>query len=170
MEGVLVSAKRDGSNITTTVVTNEQGRLQLSGRPAGARTLHAVDPRRRLQAGRAESGRRCGRRTRPPPTSRSARSTALANQLSNGEWLNSLPGDDKLKAALTNCVGCHTLQRIVQSTHNADEFMQVFQRMGTYAPGSTPTFPQPLLPGGNNSNRSPMPGPSSRRWRTISPA
>jgi streptogramin lyase len=31
--------------------------------------------------------------------------------------------------------------------------------MGTYSPGSTPTHPQPLLPGGNNSDRSPMPAP-----------
>jgi len=47
----------------------------------------------------------------------------------------------------------------VQSTHDAAEFMQVFKRMGTYSPGSTPAAPQPLLPGGNNSDRSPMPKP-----------
>ena len=35
----------------------------------------------------------------------------------------------------------------MQSTHDAAEFMQVFKRMGTYSPGSTPTHPQPLLPG-----------------------
>ena len=98
------------------------------------------------------------------------KTNALANQLSNGEWLNSLPGADKVKATLTNCVGCHTLQRIVQSTHDAAEFMQVFKRMGTYSPGSTPTHPQPLLPGGNNSDRSPMPASMQKKCPTISPA
>ena len=51
----------------------------------------------------------------------------------------------------------------MQSTHDAAEFMQVFHRMGTYAPGSTPFFPQLLVPGGNNSNRSPMPGPIQQK-------
>src|SRR5580704_5527039 len=119
MEGVLVSARLDGSNVTAGVATTADITL--------------------------------------------AKTNALANQLSNGEWLNSLPGDDRLKAALTNCVGCHTIQRIVQSTHNADEFMQVFKRMGTYSPGSTPTHPQALLPGGNNSDRSPMPAPIQQK-------
>ena len=74
-----------------------------------------------------------------------------------------MPGSDKLKATLTNCVGCHTLQRIVHSTHDAAEFKQVFKRMGTYSPGSTPTHPQPLLPGGSNSDRSPMPAPIQQK-------
>jgi hypothetical protein len=37
MEGVLVSAKKDGSTITTTVVTNDKGSVCLRGRPARAR-------------------------------------------------------------------------------------------------------------------------------------
>ena len=156
MEGVLVSAKLDGANVTTTVVTDQQGvfgfpadrlapgHYTLSTRAAGYKLdgPKAVD----VTAGAAAKADLTLTKT-----------NALANQLSNGEWLNSLPGDDRLKAALTNCVGCHTVQRIVQSTHDSAEFMQVFKRMGTYAPGSTPTFPQPLPPGGNNSNRSPMP-------------
>jgi streptogramin lyase len=158
MEGVLVSAKRDGSNITTTVASNHQGVYSF---PAGRLTpghytllIRAV--------GYKLDGAKAADVTANSPTTADltlTKTNALSNQLSNGEWLNSLPGDDKLKAALTNCVGCHTVQRIVQSTHDADEFMAVFKRMGTYSPGSTPTHPQPLLPGGNNSNRSPMPAP-----------
>ena len=45
------------------------------------------------------------------------------------------------------CVGCHTLQRVLTSNHDAAEFQQVFLRMARYSPGSTPTHPQPLLPG-----------------------
>jgi virginiamycin B lyase len=72
---------------------------------------------------------------------------SLVPQLSNGEWLLSLPGADKQKAFLTMCVGCHTLQRVLTSNHDAPEFQQVFLRMARYSPGSTPTHPQPLLPG-----------------------
>ena len=162
MEGVLVNAKLDGSNVTTTVVTNDKGVYSF--------------PADRLTPGHYTiSIRAVGYKLDGPKAADVAagnattadlkldKTSALANQLSNGEWLNSLPGDDRLKAALGNCVGCHTLQRIVQSTHDADEFMQVFKRMGTYSPGSTPTHPQPLLPGGNNSDRSPMPGPIQQK-------
>ncbi len=56
-------------------------------------------------------------------------------------------GEPKQKAFLTMCVGCHTLQRVLTSTHSPAEFEQVFLRMSRYSPGSTPTHPQPLLPG-----------------------
>ena len=156
MEGVLVSAKLDGSNVTTTVVTNAEGVYSF---PADK-----VAPGHYAIAIRAVGYKLDG--PKAVDVSANAATTAdiklnktnaLANQMSNGEWLQSLPGDDKIKAALTNCVGCHTVQRIVQSTHDAAEFMQLFKRMGTYSPGSTPTHPQPLLPGGNNSDRAPIP-------------
>ncbi len=164
MEGVLVSARRDGSSITTTVVSNAEGIYSFpAGRlPAGHYTLsiRAVDYA--LQGAHATDVK-AGGATTADLTLTKITAHALADQLSNGEWLNSLPGDDRIRAALTNCVGCHTLERIMKSTHDAAEFMQVFQRMGTYAPGSTPLFPQRLVPGGNNSNRSPMPKPIQQK-------
>ena len=36
-----------------------------------------------------------------------------------------MPGSDDDKLQLINCVSCHTLERIVKSTHDADEFVQV---------------------------------------------
>jgi hypothetical protein len=57
---------------------------------------------------------------------------ALANQLTNAEWLESLPGDVKTKGALIHCVDWHTLQRIVQSTHDAEGHIKVFHRMARY--------------------------------------
>jgi streptogramin lyase len=73
----------------------------------------------------------------------------------------SLPGADKQKGFLTQCVGCHTMQRIVSSTHDAAEFEQIFVRMGSYSPGSTPTHPQPLLPG-PRGNRAAISGPAAK--------
>ena len=80
----------------------------------------------------------------------------LADELSNAEWLISAPGPDSLKNNMANCVSCHTLQRVFTSFHDAAEFKQIFRRMGGYAPGSTPTHPQKLLPG-PRGDRSPMP-------------
>jgi streptogramin lyase len=71
----------------------------------------------------------------------------LAAQLSNAEWLMSLPGADKEKDFLNNCTSCHTLQRVVTSPHTVDEWLQIFPRMGRYYPGSTPSKPQLLVPG-----------------------
>src|SRR5439155_7598594 len=69
----------------------------------------------------------------------------LARHLTNAEWLASFPGTDTQKKALLNCIGCHDLDRIVTSTHDADEFVQVFDRMTGYYPGSTPQHPQRLV-------------------------
>src|SRR4029077_9707241 len=68
-----------------------------------------------------------------------------ASQLTNAEWMMSMPGADEQKAFLLNCNSCHTIERIVRSTHDDDEFMQVFQRMGGYYPGSPPRKPQRLV-------------------------
>ena len=146
MEGVVVSAKNEGSTITTTVVTDEQGRYSF--------------PAARMEAGKYTISIRAigykleGLKTVEVPTGSTATADlklgkvkSLVPQLSNAEWLLSLPGADKQKAFLTMCVGCHTLQRVLTSNHDAAEFQQVFLRMARYSPGSTPTNPQPLLPG-----------------------
>ena len=67
----------------------------------------------------------------------------LAAQLSNGEWINSIPGNDPRKGMLLNCVGCHTLERVMRSKHNADDFMNiVLPRMQGYVNQSIPQHPQ----------------------------
>src|SRR5438445_444086 len=68
----------------------------------------------------------------------------LSAHLPNAEWMSSMPGTDEQKRFLLNCNGCHTLERIMKSTYDADGFMQIFQRMAGYYPGSTPLKPQRL--------------------------
>ena len=46
---------------------------------------------------------------------------------------------------LLDCTGCHTLERVVRSTHDADEWTQVVRRMKGYAFVSTPIKPQRML-------------------------
>src|SRR5215471_2561550 len=154
MEGVVVSARKRGSTITLSVVTDQKGRYSFPADrlDAGQYTIairaagYKLDGPNRVDiaAGGAEADIRLIK-TRNP-----------ANELSNAEWLISAPGPDNLKANLTNCVSCHTLQRVFTSAHDAAEFKQIFRRMGGYAPGSTPTHPQKLLPG-PRGDRSPMP-------------
>src|SRR5215471_18741710 len=121
MEGVLFSAKRDGSTITTAVVSDDRG--------------HYAFPAGRLEPGHyALSIRAVGYDLAGPSSAEiEAGKTAaadlklvktknLAAQLSNAEWIASAPGTERQHALLTNCVGCHTVQRIFASTHDSAEF------------------------------------------------
>src|SRR5262249_12063224 len=140
MEGVLVSLKKEGSTITTTVVTNDKG--EDSG-PNGR-----IEPGKYTITIRAAGYVLDGPKSVEIPAGGNAKadlklnkSRNLAAQLSNGEWLASVPGSDKQKAFLTNCTSCHTLQRVFTAQHDVEEWKQVFIRMGRYSPGSTPTRP-----------------------------
>jgi streptogramin lyase len=59
--------------------------------------------------------------------------------------MRSIPGSEDQKALLLNCTSCHTLERIVRSTHDADEFTQVISRMAGYGAVSQPIKPQRML-------------------------
>ncbi|HUB94819.1 MAG TPA: carboxypeptidase regulatory-like domain-containing protein [Stellaceae bacterium] len=140
MEGVVVSAKADGSTITTSVVSDKSGAFAFpAGRlPPGhyALTIRAVGyvldgtPSADIGASPLSVDLRLGK------------TKNLAGQLTNTEWTNSAPGTEDQKAYLLNCTGCHTLERIFRSTHDADEFVQVLTRMAWHAPGSMPSHPQ----------------------------
>ena len=144
MEGVVVSAKREGSTATISVVSDSTGKF---GFPAS-----------RLAPGRYSLAiRAVGYDLDGPKSADVAAAGAttadiklrptknLAKQLTNAEWLASFPGTDTQKKALLNCISCHNLDRIVNSNHDAAEFVQVFDRMTGYYPGSTPQHPQRLL-------------------------
>jgi virginiamycin B lyase len=144
MEGVVVSARREGASVTISVVSDQTGRF--------------IFPASKLEPGRYSLAiRAVGYELDGPKTTEVAAGTAttadiklrptknLAKQLTNAEWLASFPGTDGQKKSLLNCIGCHDLDRIVSSTHDADEFMQVFDRMTGYYPGSTPQHPQRLV-------------------------
>ena len=88
----------------------------------------------------------------------------LASQLTNAEWMMSIPGTEEQKATLLNCVGCHTLERIVRSTHDSDEWTQVITRMMGYGAVSQPIKPQPHA--GSEPRRARR--SNTARWPTIS--
>src|SRR5262245_8719897 len=152
MEGVVVSAKKEGSTITTSVVTNDKGEFSF---PAGR-----LEPGKYTITTRAVGFALVGPKTVDVGGANATAEIKLAKarnvvpQLSNGEWLMSIPGSDQFKASfLLDCQGCHTLQRVFTAVHSADEWKQVFTRMGRYAPESTPAHPQLIVQGGLRSER-----------------
>ncbi len=146
MEGVLISAKKDGSTVTITVVSDEKGRYSLptSKLGPGRYSLKIRAAGYDLDGPKAVDV--AGEKTTTADiTLRPTKN--LSAQLSDAEWLLSIPGTDDQKKFLLNCNGCHTVERIIKSTHDADEFVQVFHRMSLYAPGSTPLHPQMTVGG-----------------------
>jgi streptogramin lyase len=71
-----------------------------------------------------------------------AKAKNLSAQLTNLEWMQSVPGTDDQKKALTGCTNCHSVERIVNSTHDAKEFYEVIKRMATYSNNSFYMKPQ----------------------------
>ena len=142
LEGVLVSAKKDGSNVTVTVVSDKDGHYSFP-----AARLEPGQYSLRIRAVGYDLGN-------SSPVSVAADKTATADlvlrktedvaaQLSNAEWLASMPGTDAQKGQLLNCVGCHTLERPLRSTYGADDFMTtILPRMQGYVNQSIPEHPQ----------------------------
>jgi streptogramin lyase len=156
MEGVLVGAKKTDSTIATWVVTNAQG--------------HYSFPRERLEPGTYTIRIRAVgydlQDTSVDVTRHSAqldlqleavRATKLGMQLSNTEWLMSVPGTPGQKLALAGCVNCHTLQRVLFSRFSADEMAHVIQRMTRHTNNSSPLHPW-MRPAEDFPARPPSPG------------
>jgi virginiamycin B lyase len=144
MEGVVVNAKKDGSTISISVVTNAAGRFAF---PAAR-----LEPGHYTLKARAAGFELDGARDADVTSGHEAKADLKLKKvknasahLTNAEWLISMPGTDEQKRFLLNCVGCHTLERIMRSTHDADSFLEVIHRMSIYYPGSTPLKPQRLV-------------------------
>jgi virginiamycin B lyase len=142
MEGVLVSAKKAGSTITITVVSDAQGRYSF---PAGKLAPGQYALRIRAVGYDLDNSKSVEVAAQKTTTHdlRLRKTEDLAAQLSNGEWMASIPGTDREKGILLGCVGCHTLERAMRSPHDADAFMKVvLPRMQAYVNQSIPAHPQ----------------------------
>ena len=142
LEGVLVSAKRDGSTITVTVVTDKDGRYSFP-----ASRLEPGQYSLRIRATGYDSngsGQVLVAADKIATADLALRKTEdIAAQLTNAEWLASMPGTDAQKGQLLNCVGCHTLARPLNSKYSADDFLtMILPRMQGYVNQSIPAHPQ----------------------------
>ncbi len=139
MEGVLVSAKK--GTVTVTVVSDASGKYSFPSNKLApgqyALKIRAIgyelDNHKSVEVG--------PRTTTLDLTLRKAED--LASQFSNGEWLTSAPGTDQQKDLLKSCVNCHTLERFMRSSHDANTLMDVtLPRMRSYVNQSIPQNPQ----------------------------
>jgi virginiamycin B lyase len=144
MEGVLISAKKTGSTITITVVSDEQGRFQFPAAklPPGQFSL-AI----RAVGYDLENARALEISPDRPTTVdlKLIKTNNLASQLSNAEWLESFPGTEQQKASVRACTHCHTLERVARSRYDADKLTAVIERMSTYPQLSFPLMIQKLV-------------------------
>ncbi|MGH9358076.1 MAG: virginiamycin B lyase family protein [Terriglobia bacterium] len=143
MEGVLVSAERQGGTITVTVDTDKQGRYTF---PASRLfpgeyqlTIRAVG----YDAAKPDM-------TATVTDSKTAefnikldKTKDLAAQLTGAEWLSSIHGTPRQKDLFFSCVHCHSLALAVQSSQNQTEFQDTILRMRNYMTPSTLAVPIP---------------------------
>jgi len=135
MEGVVVSARRDGSNFTVSVVSDAKGNYSF--------------PRSHLSPGNyALAIRAVGYDLVGPASAqvvagktatadlRLNKTKDLAGQLSSLEWAMSAPGTTEQKDHFiyqtVNCAYCHALERVMRSNHTHQEFESLITRMQSY--------------------------------------
>ena len=141
MEGVVVSAKKAGSTVTVSVVSDAQGRFSFPSAKLGS-----GDYALRIRA--------TGYELEGPVSVdvvlaltrevdlKLRKVRDITPQMTNAEWIASFPGTPEQKKFLYGCVGCHTLERVAKSRHDAAGFLQVMKRMAGYANNSHVERPQ----------------------------
>jgi streptogramin lyase len=142
LEGVLVSARKNGSTVTTTVVSDKDGRYSF---PASRLEPGQYTLRIRAVGYELDGSDPVAVTADKPAAADLAlhKTDNIAPQLTNAEWLASMPGTDAQKGQLLNCVGCHTLARPLNSNYSADDFMSIIlPRMQGYVNQSIPAHPQ----------------------------
>ena len=138
MEGVVVSAKQ--GIVTVSVVSNDKGEFSFPAGKLGPGTYALSIRATGFDLAGPSSVTLAG-----APLSldlKLVKARNLAAQLTNLEWILSVPGTDQQKKALSGCVNCHTLERIIDSKHDAAAFLDVIRRMSTYSNNSFHLKPQ----------------------------
>ena len=136
-----MSANKNGSTITITVVTDQDGQYNF--------------PRKRLTPGKYTlsiwatgyelSGDISAEVIAQVTTTTDLKlheTSNLASQISNSEWLESVPGTAEQKGSIVWCGHCHLIQLPMMTNYDADTWMPVLERMMNYPPLSFPLMPQ----------------------------
>jgi virginiamycin B lyase len=144
LEGVVVSARKDGATITISVVSDGRGQYAFpASKLTGGHYSLTIRAAGYDLDGTAAVDVVPGVTTTADLKLRPTEN--LPDQLTNSEWIESVPGSPDMKRLFLGCADCHTLQRVIESNHTASEFLQVFDRMAGYYPGAWPEQPQRLV-------------------------
>jgi virginiamycin B lyase len=144
MEGVVVGASPAGSTITTEVVSNHAGEYDFPASRVGPGRYHLeIRAIGYALAGPADVS--VGPETTTTANLSLRTVTAIADQMTNSDWLISMPGDRQQKDLLLNCTTCHTIERIVTSHFTAQDFKGVMEVMAGFANQASDLEPQRKL-------------------------
>ena len=163
MEGVLVSAKGAGTNITISVVSDSKGRYSFPsarvkpnkysvsiravgyeiGSPSnfepGPQPLPAWAPDKHTPAALLPVEIAANKTTQLDL--KVVKASDLASQLSKGEWLWSFPGaeamNDLQREGIKRCGYCHSMERAAKSKYDAAGMLQTMKRMASYVDDGT---------------------------------
>ncbi len=141
MEGVLVTARKDGATFDVTVVSDAQGKYSFP-------RTHLKEAGKYAIKIRAVGFDLTSANTVDVDASKSAtldltldKAKDLSTQLNSAEWLASVAGTDDQKSMVVrqieSCSYCHSLERIIKSKHTAEQFLPVINRMFRYYPDGT---------------------------------
>ena len=148
MEGVIVGAKRAGSTMTVSVVSDKQGRYSFPAErlEPGNYTLRIRATGYMLEIANTIT---IGAQKNAVADLRLRKASVdeTASQMSNSEWLMSWPGTRAQKDSIRGCNHCHTYERIMRSKFDADAALATIERMARYTPSTFPNLIQPNPPG-----------------------
>src|SRR5205807_955510 len=125
--------KKAGSTMTVTVVSDAKGNFSFPAAKLGAGqyalSIRAIG----YDLGGPKSVELAADKTANADI-KLVKTSNIARQMSNGEWIASVPGTDQQKLSLLNCVSCHSLERIVKSSYDKAGFQtNILPRMASYA-------------------------------------
>ena len=162
LEGVVVTAKRDGSTIAVSVVSDAEGRYRF--------------PAARLRAGRHALGIRAVgfELDGPHAVEVGAAGTTTADlalrttrdleaQLTNAEWLESIPGTAGQQRLFESCVRCHTPPALLPSGAPFPPGRQAVATGSSWCSSSVPAGPGRPMRYGAPPRCSSRPSASGRR-------
>ena len=130
IEGVAVSAQAEGSTITTTVFTDEQGRYFFPPLDGGAYHIWA----QAVGYGTARADVRLDGTRGVQQAFALSTLDDFSLQLSGSEWIESLPDDtrdDRRMRELfrVNCTECHQPNLVLQNRFDEDGWLTIIERM-----------------------------------------
>jgi virginiamycin B lyase len=141
IEGLFVSARNRATGCTTYVLSQAQGRFQIPNLQPGEYNLLVEARGWEGQPQRVDLTN-----SSPAPVSLKVKPSAIyVSQLTSAEILPMLPDGEGKQVLLSNCTGCHTLQKLVAGQWNTLAWRKIMSDMRTTFGAQVPDGKEELL-------------------------
>lgn len=141
LTGLFVSARNRTTGSTTYVLTQAQGRFQISNLPLAE---YDVSVAARGWEGQPQRISLTG--SPAAPVNLKVRPGAIyVSQLTSAEILPKLPEGEGKELLLSNCTGCHTLQKMVSGEWNSERWREIMSDMRNTFGAQIPDGKEELL-------------------------